>query len=575
MPDEILYFMKKTTTSLLIILLGYFNSFAQDYASPLDIPLVLSANCGELRNNHFHSGIDIKTQGVEGKSIYSVADGYISRISVSPSGYGLALYIDHPHGHTTVYGHLSRFNNQIAEYVKKKQYELESYRVDLKLKPSEIKVKKGEFIAYSGNTGGSGGPHLHFEIRETKSEQVLDPLAYYKDMIRDAVAPEVRGIAAYPVPGRGAVNQTHLPLHQTVSKLKNGNYASLAPIEAWGTIGLGIKAYDRMTGTTNIYGVKTIRMKVDGRQTFSYDISRFSFDQTRMINTFTDFADWRINKSFYMLSFIEPGNMLPFYKAENRGYLDINEERNYHIEYQLKDIYNNMSVYEFDIIGKRQQIPHPSACSLVMEWDKDNRYISQQFSLLIDKGNLYNDVCFTLSQMESTDYNSDIFTVNNTPVPLDKSGEVRIKLTSDSNSNKRQYGIVQIAGNRKSWIGGNYNNGVVSARIRELGLRLAVTTDTQAPVIAVPAPPKARKGRKQAPQPSNMIKLRITDNLSGVASVRGTIDGKFALFENDMKSPIYTYKYDSERLNRGVHTLVVTATDACGNTAEYTTEFTY
>ncbi|SHE51760.1 M23 family metallopeptidase [Dysgonomonas macrotermitis] len=563
-------------TYILILSLFSINSFSQDYRSPLDIPLLLSGNCGELRNNHFHAGLDIKTQGVEGKSVYSVADGFVSRISVSPSGYGLALYIDHPNGQTTVYGHLSRFNKEISDYVKSQQYAQESYRVNLSLKANQIKVKKGDVVAYSGNTGGSGGPHLHFEIRDTKSEHVLDPLPFLKSMIRDEVAPEIRGIAAYPVPGRGAVNSTFLPLRQTITKLKDGSYSSPQEnIEAWGLIGLGIKAYDRMSGTTNIYGVRTISMKVDDKQVFSYDISRFAFDQSRMINTFTDFVDWRLNKSFYMYSFVEPGNTLPFYQTQNSGYININEERTYNIEYTLQDVYGNSTIYKFTVNGKQQDIPRPSGCSLVMIWDQDNKYISERFSLIINKGNLYNDVCFTLSQSASSDYFSDVFTVNQAPVALDKSGEVRIKLNFDPLSNKKQYGIVQLTGNRKSWIGGTYNNGTISGNIRELGVRLAVASDTQAPTISPVTTAASKKKKAALPKSTDSIRLRITDNLSGVASVRGTIDGKFALFENDIKSPVYTYKFDPDRLSKGTHNLIVVATDACGNSTEYSTEFTY
>lgn len=567
--------MNKLLTTL-IFFIASLSMYAQEYASPLDIPLLLSANCGELRNNHFHAGIDIKTQGVERKRVYSIADGYISRISVSPAGYGLALYIDHPNGQTSVYGHLSGFNKEIEEYVKKEQYKQENFRVNLLLKPNQFKVKKGEFVAYSGNTGGSGGPHLHLEIRDTKSEELIDPLVYFKGMIKDEVAPEIRGIGAYPVPGRGVVNGTYLPLRQTTSRLKNGNYPNPSePIEAWGIIGLGIKAYDRMSNTANIYGVKFISMKVDGKEIFKSDISRFTFDQTRMINTFTDFADWRLNKSFYMYSFVEPGNTLPFYHVTDQGYITVNQERPYSIEYTLGDIYGNTTQYSFTIIGKKQDIPRPSACSLVMSWEHDNKYISEPFSLIVDKGNLYNDVCFVLSRENSSDYFSDIFTVNPTPVPLDKSGEVRIKLKTDQLANKKQYGIVQINGNRKSWIGGQYKNGTVSANIRELGVKLAVASDNQAPTITPVVAKQKNSKVKTANQSIDSIKLRITDNLSGVASVRGTVDGQFVLFENDIKSPVYTYKFDPQRLSKGKHTLVVTAFDACGNSTEYTEEFVY
>jgi len=570
--------MKKIFSFLAIAL--SLNASSQNYRNPLDIPIQLSANFGELRNNHFHSGLDFKTQQVTGKPIFSVEDGYVSRISVSPAGYGLALYIDHPStGQTSVYGHLDYFNPEISAYVKNKQYEQESFRVNLYPKTSELPVKKGDIVAYSGNTGGSGGPHLHFEIRDTKSEEPMDPLVYYKSRIKDNTAPDIRGIAAYPLPGRGVINGSSSPLRQGVTKLKSGAYSGLKQdIEAWGIIGLGIKAYDRMDGTTNTYGVRTISLSVDGKQIFKYDMGRFNFDETRMLNSFTDFADWRLNKSFYMKSFIEPGNRLRLYSAKEQGYLNINEERPYKIRYELQDIYGNKSSYQFTITGKKQDIKVPSGCSLVMVWNDDNRYISDPFSLIINKGNLYDDVCFTLTQSNSPRYYSNIFSVNKTPVPLDKSGEVRIKVGKDNISNKRQYGIVQINGNKESWIGGTYKDGYIIASIRELGIRLAVSADTEPPVISPFTTTRKVKGktRKIQESRSDLIRLRVNDNLSGIASFRGTVDGKFALFEHDVKSNVYTYIYDSSRIETGkTHKLVFTATDGCGNTAEYSTEFEF
>lgn len=561
-----------------LVFLLSLTSFSQEYRSPFDIPLFMSGNFGELRNNHFHAGIDIKTQGVTGKPLYNIEDGYVSRISVSPAGYGLALYITHPStGHTSQYGHMDEFNKNISEYVRNKQYEQETFRINLLLQPHEIPLKKGEIIGYAGNSGSSGGPHLHFEIRDTKSEKVLDPLVWYKHMIKDTRPPEIRGIATYPVPGRGVVNGMALPLRQPVSLLKNGAYSDpKETITAWGMIGLGIKAYDRMDGANNIYGVKTVILSVDGKQIFKSTIDSYSFDQTRMLNTFTDFEDWRLNKSFFMKSYIEPGNTLPFYTSGNDGYIDINEERPYKITYELLDIYDNKTTYNFSVTGKKQEIPIPSGCSLVMVWDDDNRYISEPFSLIIPKGNLYNNICFTLSQSKSEQYYSNIFTVNNSPVPLDKSGEVKIQMTSDPLANKKQYGIVQLNGSKQSWIGGTYKDGYLIASLRELGMKLAVSSDTIPPVITLVTANRSKNKKQAKPAKQTEIKLRVTDNLSGIASFRGTINGKFALFEHDVKSPVYTYKFDSSRLETGqTHQLIFTATDACGNTSEYRTEFEF
>ncbi|MFR9165304.1 MAG: M23 family metallopeptidase [Dysgonomonas sp.] len=278
--------MKKYLVVISAVFLISTNIYSQ-YDSPLKIPVYLSANFGELRNNHFHSGIDIKTQGVINKPVYSVADGYISRISVSPSGYGLALYITHPEtGQTSVYGHLESFIPSVEKYVKSKQYEQESFRVNLSPEKNEFPVKRGQLIAYSGNTGSSGGPHVHFEIRDTETEHPLDPLVYYTDIIKDNVPPDLRGIAVYPIAEKGVVNNSSTPLRQNVTKAKNGNYLPLkTDISAWGTIGIGVKAYDKMSATSNIYGVKIVRLYVDDNKVFESDINRYSFDETRALNS--------------------------------------------------------------------------------------------------------------------------------------------------------------------------------------------------------------------------------------------------------------------------------------------------
>jgi homoserine dehydrogenase len=340
----------------------------QNYTPPLKIDLRLSANFGELRDSHFHSGIDIKTNGSVNQPVYAVADGYISRISVSPGGFGRALYIDHPDGHTTVYGHLNAFSPNIAEYAEQKQYELERFRIDLFPTPNELPVKKGEQIALSGNTGSSGGPHLHFEVRDTRTQDPLDVLDFFGNAVVDTQKPDIRGIAFYPVKGKGAINGSNTPLRLTITKNKAGT--PLPPgntISAWGRIGVGVKAYDRMNGQNNIYGIKHVRLFVDEQLVFRSTINRFSFSKTRMLNSFVDFEEVRNRNSYYMKSFVEPGNTLPFYETVNNGFIDIDEERAYRLRYELEDYHGNTLVYPFVVNGIRQPIPPPETCGLVYQ----------------------------------------------------------------------------------------------------------------------------------------------------------------------------------------------------------------
>ncbi|MFV0536899.1 MAG: M23 family metallopeptidase [Dysgonomonas sp.] len=558
-----------------IIFLFYISSFnhiiAQDlYRSPLDIPIVLSANFGELRPNHFHSGIDLKTAGVINKPVYSIADGYISRISVSPAGYGLAIYVTHTEtGQTSVYGHLNKYASKVAEYVRTKQYEQESFSVDLKVDKDLLPVKKGDLIAYSGNTGSSGGPHVHFEIRNTESQIAIDPLAYYKDKIRDTQAPQIKGIAVYPVNEKGAADFSRDPARRKISVLKGGSYAPIKDtVEVWGVIGFGVYTNDRMNGTANIYGVKKVRLYCDDIEIYSSDITDVNFGTTRMINSLIDYEYWVKKRVFYQKMFVEPGNKLQIYKVVNNGYVDIKEERVYNLRCELDDLYGNQTIYNFSVKGREQTIPQKKRCTQQMRWDLDNNFTAGRFSLSIPKSYLYDDLCFIFKNKPSEKYLSDIYHVNDVYVPLHNYSEMSIPLERDTVDNKSQYGVVRIDGARESWIGGTYENGVIKTRIRDLGHSYAVGLDTEAPVITPVQPIRWLKNAE--------IKIKLSDNKSGIHSYKGTIDGNYVLFENDVKTSVYSYKFDAKRLQKGQnHKLIFTAVDRAGNTSNYEYVFKY
>jgi len=539
---------------------------AQQLRKPMDIPVLLSGNFGELRSNHFHSGIDFKTQGVEGKPIHSVQDGYVSRISVSPWGYGNGLYITHPDGTTTVYGHLQKFSQKITAYLKEKQYEQESFNVNLSLTPDELPVKEGERVALSGNTGSSGGPHLHFEVRDTETEEPMDPIEYYKDLIKDTQAPKIQGIMVYSMPGKGVVNGSRRKLELKPVTAKNGKQTLTGKIEAWGEIGLAVKGYDYMDNTSNIYGIKDITLTADSQVIFHSNLDRFAFDESRYLNSFTDFEEWKEHRSFYIKSFVDPGNRLRFIESLNRGILTIDEPRTYHLTYQLADAFGNTTQLSIQIEGKEQPIPEiDTENTELFHWWSDNRFGAKGIRLTIPKGNLYDDLYFRYSVKEDSTALGATHILHNKPVAFHKSAKLSLRLQTDTLENKQQYGIVRLQNGRRSWTGGVYRNGWVDADIKETG-SYTLGQDLVPPTITPLNP--ATWVSKQA------IALRLSDNLSGVQTYRGEIDGQYVLFEMNSKSVI-TYHFDKERLARGKHTLKLVVTDACGNQSTYTYPFTW
>ncbi|MDR1783637.1 MAG: M23 family metallopeptidase [Dysgonamonadaceae bacterium] len=547
--------MKKYFAKLLIIgMLNIvtFTIFAQEIVSPLNIPLFLSGNFGELRNDHFHAGIDMKTQGVTGFPVRSVKDGYIARISVSPYGYGRAVYINHPDGTTSVYGHLERFASRIEEAVRDSQYLKESFSVNLNFSPDEFPLKQAETFAYSGNTGGSGGPHLHFEFRDTRTEKVIDALPYFRSFIKDNRPPDIRGVMLFPQAGRGVVEGSVVNLELPQTKT----------VTAWGSLGVGIKAYDRMDETTNIYGVKEIIFRLDGVEIFHSYMDGFFFEESRYINSFIDWNEWKTRRSFYMKSFIEPGNKLGIYRNSRfNGIFTISEERAYNCQYELIDDYGNATSFTFTIIGKKSDIPEAQKGGLTWYFDRNNSYSDKGIELELPMGSLYSDISTDVYTLSGDNVYSPVYVIGDR-APLHTYCPVTLDITNDSYQDPNKYGIVAVNGNQVSWIGGKYDNGKVSGRIRELG-RYTVMVDEKPPSITPIRPAQWASSRR--------IAFRISDDLSGIETYRGTIDGKFALFEYDAKSNLLFCNFDSKRMSKSPREVQLTVIDGAGNTNVYST----
>lgn len=526
------------------------------FISPFDFPLLLSGNFGELRANHFHGGVDFKTQGVVGKPIRCIADGYISRVTVTPGGYGQAVYITHDNGYTSVHGHLHRFMDAVQQVVEAYQYEHETFAVDLQFEAERFPLKQGEVFALAGNEGYSFGPHLHMEIRKTDTEEYIDPLQFYTNQLKDTTAPRATHVMLYPQAGKGVVNGS--------SRKKIITLSGQSPITAWGQIAAGIKAYDYMDGTSNNYGVRSVTLLVDSVEVFRSTVDGFLPDENRMINAWTDYEEYATRNSWFMRSQILPGNTWRMLQADDeKGVVTINEERPYRFCYVLEDLYGNRRTYRFVVHGKKQEIEPLHKGKHYLKWNQGNIVQQPGMSLVIPKGMLYEDVdlnCRVIADSLNISYD---YQLNDKPVPLHGGCSLVIGVRNYPISDMSKYYVARKYKGRKSSAGGYFEDGFMFANIRELGT-YSVAIDTVAPRIVPLNKPQWKIGN---------IRFKIRDAETGIKDYKVYIDGEFVLFKFASKNATLSCMHPG-RIKRGLkHHMEVVITDYCGNVAREEYQF--
>ncbi len=557
------------------------------FRNPLDIPIFLAGNFGECRPGHFHSGVDIKTLGKEGQPVHAAADGYISRIKMEKGGFGHGLYITHPNGYTTLYAHLSDFTPALQKYVKKEQYEKKRWDVDIQLSPDQFPVKKGQQIAWSGNTGASTAPHLHFEIRNTKTEHPLNPELFGLAIV-DNIAPVPSDLAIYDLSGSIYENAPFIvsirkkgakyfldTINENEGSASNATYVSSDTIIADATmLGVGLNVNDFMDGSDNTLAFLTAQLFMDDNLQCEIRLDDIGYDETRFINAYSDYKTKEFNRKWVQCLFKLPGNHLDgIYQFLNsdKGRIRLTDNSIHKIKIVVTDDKNNITTLLFYIrrdseeLGTRHNYP-PDIEPIKFYVNKENNFKNANVAFSLDSKQLYDDVDFVFNETPYPQGYSNEYRLHYSFVPVHHYFELQIKPNKPIPFDLRSKIVMMYTDDRD--IDGRAasfeDNGWYKAKVRNFGTYW-LDVDTTAPVIYSMQKSGANLSR------AKQIAFDVKDDKTSVKNFSGYLDGKWICFEQHGDS--FFYKFD-EHCPKGKHKLVFKAEDENGNTATYNLAFT-
>jgi murein DD-endopeptidase MepM/ murein hydrolase activator NlpD len=560
--------MKNFFCSFLLFSLFSFgqNQYPKDFfRSPLDIPLLLSGNFGELRPNHFHSGFDFKTQKKEGFPVFAAADGYVSRIKISEFGYGKAIYINHPNGYTTVYGHLQSGFGDVEKYIKKVQYKSKSYEIDNTLNPNDLFVKKGDVIAITGNTGGSDGPHLHFEIRNTQSEKIINPMYFGFDaLIPDSKRPNISSLWVYTIDENSIANQSKRPISVNLSLQDDGSYLA-EMISAKGKIGFGITATDFDDVSWNANGEFRVQTFLNGKTNFGFQFDTFDFDETRFVNAFIDYERYkklgqRVQKLFmknpYSLSIINSGI--------DSGVITVSNNITQYYRIEIADFSENITkifipIHYSDLPAKVSEVPKTS--KYFVKSKKENIFLSENVTVNFPANTFYDDFYMNF------DVKKGILNLHEDCVPAHTNFSISFEDSITSQKDREIMFIGLIDRKKIHYYNTKRYKNSFTIYTKYLGEYKLFKDST---------PPKVKCDKSIGSKwisDINELKFTISDQLSGIKSYDGYLNGKWILLEYEPKTKKLIHRFSDGIVAEGKNDLKVVVTDNVGNSTIFETQF--
>ncbi|MEK6450665.1 MULTISPECIES: M23 family metallopeptidase [Myroides] len=552
-----------------IILCG-FGVYAQNnntlqFDNPLHIPINASGNFGELRGTHFHAGLDIKTQQRTGLPVYAPADGYVSRIKVSTWGYGKALYIDHPNGQTTVYGHLDSYAGEIADLVKNRHYAEKSFEIEIFPRKNQLAVKRGQIIAYTGNTGGSGGPHLHYEFRDTQTQQILNPLGEGMDkMLTDTQVPSVNAVFVYPLSDEAVVNQGQIP-QQLSYVTQNDGTLLVSPIKAKGTIGFGIDIHDTANFNTNKNGVYAVETFVNSKRVFNYKFDRFSFAESGLVNALIDYERFvTTRKKVQKLFYDKPYNLSVLSIDASKGQINVKPGENYTYKIVLSDYHGNTKTisipveYADEVVQNARKV---ESGEYKINADRDYIFEKENVTVSMPVKAFYNDFEMNMSVA------NNVLKLHKPVVPMAKSIAITFDTSNMDISNRDKAFIARVDGGKRDYFKTTKKGNLWTIYTKSFG-DYKILTDEVAPKIYKPS---FEEG--QWISSATEVSFLISDDVAGISSIVGTINGKWALLDYDYKTKKIVHKFSDKVVVSGRNDVVIKVTDNVGNEGVFESHF--